>query len=186
MAGWEGDADCVEGWEEEEVVGRDWDWEELLRLCLGLVGVVAVTVMGDVAPESRGSSGETRAMEETEGRMEVYRFVSTAPSSPTMSCGREWETQTHRPSTVQQPHREIPHEQPPILPDASESVTPPVAPPCVERHRRDPGSVAAASCDELALLEGPDRYQVILSAGEDVFAVRGPREAGQAAVVGGV
>lgn len=90
---------------------------------------------------------------------------------------------TYRLRTMQHPNAEIPQQQSAVVTNTPEPISPLVAPPGIERHSRYPGVVALTARDDLPLREGPDRYEVILSAGHDVLAVRRPADADQAAVV---
>lgn len=78
---------------------------------------------------------------------------------------------------------EIPQEQSAIVTDAAEAVRLLVAPPRIERDPRYPRVVALAASDQSTFRHGPDRHEIILSAGQDVFAVGGPAHANDAAVV---
>jgi hypothetical protein len=86
---------------------------------------------------------------------------------------------------MQHAHTKIPQADPPILPDAPEAIVPLVAPPRIKRHRRHPRVVPLAAGDQGRALGGtPDGDEVVLAARDDVLAVGGPADAGQAAVVG--
>lgn len=84
---------------------------------------------------------------------------------------------------MQHPDVKVPQTQPTILPHAPEAVIPVVAPPGVERHGRHPRLVPLAPRHDGRLGDGPDGDEVVLAAGEDVLPVRGPADAGEAAVV---
>ena len=78
---------------------------------------------------------------------------------------------------------EIPQEQAAIVTNAPESVSPVIAAPRVESHRRHPGSMALATCHDVALFHRPDGYQVILATCDDVFAIWRPADTRESAVV---
>lgn len=84
---------------------------------------------------------------------------------------------------MQHPNIKVPKAQPAVLPHAPEAVVPVVASPRVERHGRHPRLVPLAPRHDGRLGDGPDRDEVVLPAGEDVFPIRGPADAGEAAII---
>jgi hypothetical protein len=81
------------------------------------------------------------------------------------------------------PDVEIPQAQPAVFANASETVVPVVASPRIKRHRGYPGLVSLTSGDDGRLGNGPDRDEIVLASGQDIFAVRRPAYARQTAVV---
>jgi hypothetical protein len=87
------------------------------------------------------------------------------------------------PRAMEHANAEIPQQEAAVVADAAEPVCLLVTTPRVECYTRNPGVVSLASGDNLALGERPNRQQVILASGYNVFAIRRPADTDQAPIV---
>lgn len=88
---------------------------------------------------------------------------------------------------MQHPDTKIPQAHSAVLPDTAKPIALVVAPPRIERDRRDPRAVSAALAarhQRGRLGRTPDRQQIILPAGQDIFPIGRPADAGEGAVIG--
>lgn len=90
---------------------------------------------------------------------------------------------TNRARSMEHANAKIPQKKPAIVAHTAKPIGLFVTAPRVKSHRRYPGVVPLASCNNLALWERPDRDKVILTTRHNVLAIRGPADTDQAAVV---
>lgn len=88
----------------------------------------------------------------------------------------EWKMRTNRAWPVEHADTEIPQEKSAIISDTAESIGLLVAAPRIKGHCRYPRVMTLASCNDLALWKRPDRQEIILTTGHDVFAIGGPAD----------
>lgn len=84
---------------------------------------------------------------------------------------------------MQHPDVEVPETKPAVFGDAAKSVILVVASPRIKGYRSHPRFVTLASSNEQCLGGVPNGYQVVLTPGEDIFAVGRPADANETAVI---
>jgi hypothetical protein len=68
-------------------------------------------------------------------------------------------------------YTKIPEQEPAILANTSKAIVSVIATPWIKAHRRHPRLMTLTPGNDCGLRDRPDGHQVILAAGEDIFAV---------------